>query len=104
MIQYNVTIKIEADSEHEWLSYMQDKHIQDVLDTGLFLSCRMSKMISHAEEGEPSYTIQYTLESMAKMHEYQTKHAAQLQAEHNEKFKDKYVAFRTLMEIIGESQ
>lgn len=104
MIQYNVTIKLEQEVEKDWLEYMQEQHIQDVLDTGLFLSCRMSRMISHAEEGEPSYTIQYTLESMAKMHEYQSQHAARLQADHNDRFKNKFVAFRTLMEIIGESQ
>lgn len=101
MIQYNVTLKLESEIEKDWLNYMQSEHLQDVLDTGLFISCRMSKLIDN-QDNEPTYTIQYTLESMKKMHEYQVKHAGRLQEEHTQKFKDKFVAFRTLMEIVED--
>jgi len=102
MIQYNVTIKLELGIESEWLAYMQ-KHIQDVLDTGFFVHCRLSKLIQNGEDGV-SYTVQYVLPSMKDMHMYQSKHATGLQAEHNQKFKGKFVAFRTLMEVVSESR
>lgn len=101
MIQYNVTLKLDAEIENEWLDYMKGEHLKDVLDTGLFISCRMSKLIDR-QDSEPTYTVQYTLESMKKMHEYQVKYAEQLQKEHTEKFKGKFVAFRTLMEVVEE--
>lgn len=101
MIQYNVTLKLEPEIEDNWLEYMRNEHIQDVLNTGLFVSCRMSKLID-SQDNEPTYTIQYTLESMQKMHEYQVKHAQKLQEEHTEKFKDQFVAFRTLMHVVEE--
>ena len=101
MIQYNVTIKIDSEAEAEWLDYMKNTHIQDVLDTGLFLHCRLSKLIRSGEDGE-TYTIQYILPTMKDMHMYQSKYAAKLQSEHTEKFKGKFVAFRTLMEVVSE--
>jgi hypothetical protein len=101
MIQYNVTLKLDPSIEEAWLEYMRSEHIQDVLDTGLFLSCRMSKLID-SQDNEPTYTVQYTLESMKKMHAYQVEHASKLQKEHTEKFKDQFVAFRTLMDVVED--
>ncbi|NBC25193.1 MAG: DUF4286 family protein [Bacteroidetes bacterium] len=101
MIQYNVTIKIESEVEAEWSDYMENKHVPDVLNTGLFLHCRISKLIQNEEEGA-TYTIQYILSTMKDMHMYQTKYASKLQSEHTEKFKGKFVAFRTLMEVVSE--
>lgn len=103
MIQYNVTIKLEPEVESEWLDYMKQQHIQDVLNTGLFVHCRLSKLIQNGED-EPSYTIQYILPSMKHMHMYQSKHANRLQQEHTEKFKGQFVAFRTLMEVVSEQE
>ncbi len=103
MIQYNVTIKLEPDVEEEWLAYMKSKHIQEVMDTGLFQHCRLSKLIQSREE-EPTYTVQYILSSMKDMHKYQSQHAAALQADHSTQFKGKFVAFRTLMEVMLESE
>ncbi|SRR6056297_154968 len=101
MIQYNVTIKLDAEVESKWLDYMKKKHIQDVLDTGLVVHYRLSKLIQNGEDG-PSYTIQYILPSMRHMHMYQSKHASRLQEEHTEKFKGQFVAFRTMMEVVSE--
>jgi hypothetical protein len=101
MIQYNVTIKLEPEVEEAWLTYMNGSHIKAVMDTGLFVHCRFSKLIQSGEES-PSYTIQYVLPSMKHMHKYQSQYARALQADHSTRFKGKFVAFRTLMEIVSE--
>jgi hypothetical protein len=41
MILYNVTVKIEADAQEDWLQWMKSTHIPDVMDTGLFLGYRI---------------------------------------------------------------
>jgi hypothetical protein len=33
--------------------------------------------------------------------EYQSKHARRLQTEHMNRYKDRYVAFRTMMEVVS---
>ena len=99
MIIYNVTINIEDSVEQAWLKWMQDVHIPDVLKTGLFLDCRICRLLLEEETGV-TYTFQYTANSIDDYHQYQKEHAPLLQKEHNDRFKDKFVAFRSLMEVI----
>ena len=102
MIVYNVTVKVDHSIHDEWLSYMKEGHIQDVLNTGLFTSCRMCKLLGQNEEDGVDYTLQYTCESMKNLHQYQVQFASKLQQEHINKFGDKALAFRTMMEIEHE--
>lgn len=101
MIIYNVTINIDKDVHDEWLAWMLEKHIPDVLSTGLFLEARMSKLLIEEEGEGVTYSIQYTLESMKKMEIYESDHAPQLKDEVNRKYEGKFGAFRTKMEVVG---
>jgi len=99
MIIYNVTVSIDDEVHDEWVSWMKDTHIPDVMNTGFFVENKMCRVISHQEEGN-SYSIQYTCEDMKTLHQYQAQHAQRLQAEHSAKYEGKFAAFRTLLEII----
>ena len=99
MIIYNVTVKIEMESHEEWLKWMRDKHIPDVMKTGCFLRNRVHKVLVDDTDGV-NYAIQYECESMEKLQEYQENHAPALQREHTERYKDRFVAFRTLLEVV----
>lgn len=101
MIIYNVTVNIDADVHDEWKQWMLEKHIPDVLSTGLFIDSRMSRLLIEEEGGGITYSIQYTLESMDKMSEYEQKHAPRLRDEHTQKYDGKFGAFRTMMEVVG---
>ncbi|MDD3773489.1 MAG: DUF4286 family protein, partial [Weeksellaceae bacterium] len=71
MIIYNVTLNIEESIEQEWLIWMRDVHIPEVMNTGKFISCRLSKLISHQEKGSQNYSAQYTCHSTRDLKEYQ---------------------------------
>lgn len=101
MIIYNVTVNIDAKVHDEWLQWMLEKHIPDVLATGLFLESRICKMLIEEEGNGITYSIQYTLESMEKMKEYETNHAIRLRQDHQSRYNGKFAAFRTMMEVIG---
>jgi len=77
---------------------MKETHIPDVMATGFFTENKICKVLS--EELETTYAIQYTFRTMEDMNRYQKEHAPRLQKEHTEKFKDKFAAFRTILEII----
>jgi hypothetical protein len=98
MYIYNVTVTIEKDIHEEWLRWMKEIHIPDVMRTGMFSENKICKLIT--EESEITYAIQYTFDTMEDYHTYQKQFAPKLQKEHSEKFKDKFAAFRTLLEII----
>lgn len=99
MIIYNVTINIEHDVHDEWLQWMRTQHIPDVMNTGYFIENKICKVLVDEEQGT-TYSIQYTCENMDKLKEYQQLHSPRLQKEHNDRYADKFVAFRTLLEIV----
>ena len=103
MILYNITISIDYDIHQEWLVWMKDVHIPDVLSTGLFTENKVAKI--HAEEdGGLSYSIQYLLKSWEDYNLYQSKFAPQLQKKYLDKYANKSAAFRTVLEIIHVAQ
>ena len=99
MILYNVTVNIDNDVREEWLSWMKNVHIPDVLDTGLFVENKIFRVMVNEESGT-TYSIQYTLRCMDDLETYQEKFAPALQKQHAEKFANKFVAFRTILERV----
>jgi len=102
MIIYNVTINIHESIHDQWLAWMQDKHIKDVLATGKFSSARMVKVLIEEEMGGTTYSIQYTTENKATLEQYYLEDAPRLRAEGLALFGDKMLAFRTELELISE--
>ena len=102
MIIYNVTVNIEESIQQEWLAWMKETHIPEVMNTRMFISAKMSKVLVEEQMGGITYSIQYSCESKAKLYEYQVKFAPQLQQEYTKKYQGKFVAFRTLLEVIRD--
>lgn len=101
MIIYNVTINIDNDVHTEWINYMKNTHIPDVMNTGYFLENKICKVLStQDDETGHTYAIQYTCANMEDLEEYQKNHAPQLQKDHMSKFEGKFVSFRTLLEVV----
>ena len=99
MIIYNVTINVDDSIHDEWLKWSKEIHIPEVLKTGMFIECRLCKVLSSEESGA-TYSFQYSCEGMEKYEKYIREFATALRAEVSEKFGDKFVAFRTLLEVI----
>lgn len=102
-VLYNVTVNVDADIESQWLEWMKHVHIPAVMATGFFLENKICRI--HAfEDGGVSYAIQYLCAGMNDLEEYQRDYAPRLQEEHTQKFNGKFVAFRTVLEIVHEHQ
>jgi hypothetical protein len=99
MIIYNVTINIDAAIHEEWLVWMKTVHIPDVMATGCFTESRICKIIGDEETGI-NYAIQYTAKDIDIYETYKAKHAPLLQKQVTDKYSGKFVAFRTLLEVL----
>ena len=99
MIIYNVTVNVDDSIHDEWLSWMRTVHINDVLNTGMFTNCRLCKILSDDDTGT-TYSFQYTCDNMEKYEKYRDEFAPALREQVTEKFGNKFVAFRTLLEVI----
>ena len=102
MILYNVTISIDEACENEWISWMRDTHIPDVLRTGYFKECKLCRLIGAEEQGGKTYAIMYTAYTEKGLQEYHETHAPSLQNQHNMKFQGRFAAFRTELNVIQE--
>lgn len=102
MIIYSVTVSIDKTIEAEWLEWMLDKHIPDVMNTGYFVENTVQRLLDPVVDPRmQTYNFQYACESLAKLEAYQKNAAAALQAEHTERYKDRFVAFRTLLKQLS---
>ena len=99
MIIYNVTCNVENVILQNWLKWMIEIHIPDVMQTGFFLEAHIKKVISSNDDGA-TYAISYSCESMKKLHEYQIKFSDELQSKHIERYGEKVISFRTILESI----
>ncbi len=102
MILYNVTINIDDSVHDQWLHWMQDKHIPEVLATGKFSSARMVKVLIEEEMGGTTYATQYATDSKATLDKYYQEDAPRLRDEALRLFADKMMVFRTELEVISE--
>ncbi len=100
MIIYNVTVKIEAAIHEEWLKWMKEVHIPDVMATQCFERYQICKLLHQEEDGGMTFAFQYSCKTMQDLQHYNINYAARLQKEHTERYKNRYVAFRTLMEVV----
>ena len=100
MIIYSVTVTLDQSIKDEWIAYMKEKHIPDVMETGCFTKSVFTRVIGTGEEKENSFNVQYMCNSMKDMHKYQVHFASKLQKEHTELYGEKALAFRTLLEEI----
>ncbi len=100
MIVYNVTVNIDNSVAVEWLKWMQEVHVPDVMRTGMFLENRIFRVLADEDSGGKTYAIQYFCENMEAYEIYRDQFAPALQNDASSRYGDKFVAFRTLLEVV----
>jgi hypothetical protein len=98
MIIYNVTVNVDAAVHDEWLRWMKEEHIPEVMATGAFLENKICRVLS--DDDGFTYAVQYTCADMASYERYRTEHAPRLQAETARRYAGRVEAFRTLLEVV----
>ena len=100
MLLYNMTVGIDQAIEKDWIIWIKEKHIPDVLKTGLFVTAKMYKVLHDQEDGTISYSIQYFAKSINEVNQYLQSFAPAIVEEHRRKFFNRHVAFQTLLEEV----
>ena len=65
MLIYNVTIKITPQIHEAWVTWMQEKHIPDVMSKGCFTEYRFVRVLEIDDSEGPTYATQYFADSKA---------------------------------------
>lgn len=101
MYLYNVTVNVDQDIEAEWLQWMKTVHIPEVLKTGYFIENKIFRLLHEPHNDGSTYSVQYFIDSLEDLDKYLNEQAPAIMARHNERYKNKHVAFRTVMEYMG---
>lgn len=96
-IIYSVTVKPDRDIEDQYVAWLKDEHMAEVVSTGCFDSFRFYKVMTEDERDGASYNIQYLTTEMSRYFDYINDHAPIMRAKGKEKFGEKFHAFRTLL-------
>ncbi len=99
MYIYSITVSIDKAVSNEWQQWMKNTHIPQVMATGNFTDYKMCKVLNVEDEGE-TYSTQYSFNEMKDIEAYQKEDAPRLQADMKSLYEGKYVAFRTLLQIV----
>ena len=98
MFIYNVTINVDESVHEEWLKWMKEKHMNDVMSSGCFTSNRLLRVL--ADDEGATYSAQYHFNAMEDFARYKADFGPAMQQDAHNMFGGKFVAYRTLLEIM----
>src|SRR5215218_8998775 len=100
MLIYNVTIKVEESIADAWLEWLLVEHIADIMRTGCFSSYKVVRLLEIDDSEGPTYAIQYHADSKADYDRYIELHAPLFRQKSIDKWGDRFIAFRSLMQVV----
>lgn len=101
MFIYNVTIKLEESIHEQWLHWMVNQHIPEMVATGCFTNGKILRLLEIDDEEGPTYAIQFTAESKANYNRYVEKFAAEMRQRSFDKWGNRFIAFRSVMQVVN---
>ena len=100
MFIYNVTIKVDQSIAEEWLIWLKEEHIPEVIATGCFTHATILRLMEVDETDGPTYAVQYHAESIALYNQYIRKFSDEMRKTGMDKWGNKFIAFRSVMEVV----
>ena len=101
MLIYNVTVSINKTIEADWVQWMKEIHIPNVLNTGMFTGHQFYKVLSHDDPSTSSFCTMYFTPVLDNFEKYLNDFAPALRQEVDQRYAGQYAAFRTLLEEVG---
>ncbi|MFN0081612.1 MAG: DUF4286 family protein [Ferruginibacter sp.] len=100
MIIYNVTTKVRSNIAHDWLQWLKNEHVKEILNTGCFTDFKIVKLLEIDEEEGPTYALQLYADSKAIYNQYIDKFAGKMRQEAFNKWGDQFISIRSVMQIV----
>lgn len=98
MIICNTTYNIEEKTQEAWLDWVTEIFVPMVMGTGIFIEHQLAKVLVDEEMGGVTFCLQFTSKSMDSYRNFEEEHSNRFDSEMLNRFPNKIVMFRTLME------
>ncbi|EGJ71513.1 hypothetical protein Bcop_1314 [Bacteroides coprosuis DSM 18011] len=100
MLIYNTTYHVEEEVESNFLIWIKESFIPEVLKQDILKNPRICKILSHSEPGHSNFALQWEVDSPKALHQHQMQYGTFAQDEVNKIFKEKVLSFDTLMRVV----
>ena len=100
MIIYNITTKVHHSIATEWLQWLKEIHAKEVMESYCFTEFKIVKLLEVDEDEGPTYAVQFFAESKALYNSYIEKFAEEMRRRSFEKWEDKFISIRSVMQIV----
>ncbi len=101
MIVYNVTTKVDTAVAEDWLQWLKEEHIPEIINSGCFTHANILELLETDNTDGPTYAVQYFAESKALYNLYIEKFAPIMRQKSFDKWSNKTIAFRSLMKVVN---
>lgn len=101
MLIYNITTKVDWLIHDQWLKWMKTEHIPEVMATGCFQQQQMVRLLETDETEGATYAMQYYAATEADYHRYMEHFAPALRQQILEKWRERVISFRSLMQVVN---
>ena len=100
MIIYNVTIQVNNTIADDWLTWLKEVHIPEVMESHCFTHYKIVRLLEIDDSEGPTYAVQYYAESKADYNRYIELYATAFRQLGINKWGDNFVAFRSVLEVV----
>lgn len=100
MIIYNITTKVAHPIVADWQDWMRQDYMPGLLETGLFQSCRMHRLLDQEDEEGETFVVQCEAKNRQDYELFAQAHAETLRQRGYERFGNLFISFHTLMETL----
>jgi hypothetical protein len=101
MIVYNITIKITTAIHTDWLQWIKEEHVPEIIKTGCFTHATVLRLLEVDDSEGPTYTVQYFAESKGLYNNYIESHADHMRQKSFDKWGNQFIAFRSVMQVVN---
>jgi hypothetical protein len=98
MLIHNITYNIDTNLETDFLNWMREVHIPNVMLTGFPKSFKVMRLLTEIDNGGSTFSVQYNFDSIEGFEVFENEYFDDLNAAVNERYQGKYVFFASLLD------
>lgn len=97
---YNVTIKVDQAIADEWLQWLKEEHIPDIIRTGCFTQATILQLLEVDDSEGPTYAVQYQADSREQYNRYIQAFSDEMRKKGTDRWGGRFIAFRSVMRVV----
>ena len=98
---FNVTVRVEKNIADDWLEWLIQEHAPQIIATNCFKKFTVLKLLEQDDEEGATFAIQYFADNMQNYERYITEFSDHFRRASLQKWGQKFIAFRTLMQVMN---